>query len=1029
MRALKDLLKDVVLFDMTILINHPIRTGIQRVTHQLALHWPANRPLLPFIQVAGNRIALLAPEILTQTERYFSTGADLIQQAALTYAGNAKQLSEGFYRMMAMAGAPLVEVDAVFAARESRGILSIELSVNTNFYGRLAQEVPDKVFLLNYDYILWMHPEFNKEVDWTRSLELSEYFSVIRKFHNLSFISTKTHDDYYKYIDPNCRRQYPIIIPGADALGAASRDHIGPKAEFVIVGTVEPRKQHLSVMRAIETVQAQGHDVSLTIIGKMGWLTPEDRTTFLKIVDRNSRIEWLEAPADDQLITAFSRARASIFYSRTEGFGAPPVESLSLGVPVIVSDTTPSILDLPDLGQIRVSPDDFDGLCAAICDLTDPTKAQEKQDEIARLHLPTWRDFIVGLSDWMDAVEPFEASPFAIRTRLDEMALRSLISDGASIDTLISWLFRIVLGHKPSPAERTAWVDLAKSRAMDAQDVLITFLEEVSQHYPRANELYIARQGGQNIPKPQLMLTDPAIAQNLDRYEAIIVTPDPAATAKMIYNDLLEREPGPEEILGKVNAIKSGVSHNQLVIEALDCDEYRLGHSGATLTDDMRTRITKMGASKVLSMLAIEDDGDFIDGLYRTILRRPADISGRQYYTSLLQTGVRREKVILYILTSQEAERHFSPLGIDAVSGLVLTLMGRLGSADTSAMGTLGDLAASQFLSIAQIDDAAMDALSITTMMRKDERKMTAGKAEGNAVLDEIYRMRWLAQVAQSLPVARLGGIDLVQQLQVAARSKGFEALLDDGGMPGSSFIQEAYMLLFERGADAKGQAAYLARLNEGDSREAILENMLHSPEAEEKLGVDGVASLIQALHQLPVAARRKNIEALLHDGGMPGSSFIQEAYMLLFGREADAKGQAAYLARLNEGDSREAILENMLHSPEAEEKLGVDGVASLIQALHQLQVAARRKDIEALLHDDGMTGSSFIQEAYMLLLEREADAKGQAAYLARLNEGDSREAILENMLHSPEAEEKLGVDGAASLIQALHHSTDENVA
>ena len=44
------------------------------------------------------------------------------------------------------------------------------------------------------------------------------------------------------------------------------------KTNFLMVGTIEPRKSHADMLRAMEVLWAKGADVNLIIVGKIGWL-------------------------------------------------------------------------------------------------------------------------------------------------------------------------------------------------------------------------------------------------------------------------------------------------------------------------------------------------------------------------------------------------------------------------------------------------------------------------------------------------------------------------------------------------------------------------------------------------------------------------------------------------------------------------------------------------------------------------------------------------------------------------------------
>ena len=112
------------------------------------------------------------------------------------------------------------------------------------------------------------------------------------------------------------------------------------KPYFVILGTIEPRKNHwllLQLWRQI--VERMGEAAPrLMVIGQRGWECEN-------VVDLLERCESLKGfvfehstCTDAELVSLLLHAQALLFPSFTEGYGMPLVEALALGVPVIASD-------------------------------------------------------------------------------------------------------------------------------------------------------------------------------------------------------------------------------------------------------------------------------------------------------------------------------------------------------------------------------------------------------------------------------------------------------------------------------------------------------------------------------------------------------------------------------------------------------------------------------------------------------------------------------------------------------------------
>ena len=111
----------------------------------------------------------------------------------------------------------------------------------------------------------------------------------------------------------------------------------GP-APYLMVGTVEPRKNHLTVLKAFDELWKQGEQVRLFIVGKVGWECREIERTIREHPELHRRLFWFTDLSDTELHQCYKSARCVIFASWGEGFGLPIVEGLQFGCPVIASD-------------------------------------------------------------------------------------------------------------------------------------------------------------------------------------------------------------------------------------------------------------------------------------------------------------------------------------------------------------------------------------------------------------------------------------------------------------------------------------------------------------------------------------------------------------------------------------------------------------------------------------------------------------------------------------------------------------------
>jgi alpha-1,2-rhamnosyltransferase len=107
---------------------------------------------------------------------------------------------------------------------------------------------------------------------------------------------------------------------------------------FLMVGTLEPRKNYALVVELFDRMWAAGSDARLVIFGRVGWKSETLVRHLRTHRQRNRRLFWFESGSDRELEYAYRHAAALIFPSRCEGFGLPLVEAMQYGLPVIASD-------------------------------------------------------------------------------------------------------------------------------------------------------------------------------------------------------------------------------------------------------------------------------------------------------------------------------------------------------------------------------------------------------------------------------------------------------------------------------------------------------------------------------------------------------------------------------------------------------------------------------------------------------------------------------------------------------------------
>jgi glycosyltransferase involved in cell wall biosynthesis len=109
------------------------------------------------------------------------------------------------------------------------------------------------------------------------------------------------------------------------------------KAYALIVGTLEPRKNHAVVLSAYKALApALRKAFPLVVVGQYGW--GENAADHAKELIAEGSLILTNYVSKADLAALYANARVFLFPSLYEGFGLPVVEAMASGTPVIASD-------------------------------------------------------------------------------------------------------------------------------------------------------------------------------------------------------------------------------------------------------------------------------------------------------------------------------------------------------------------------------------------------------------------------------------------------------------------------------------------------------------------------------------------------------------------------------------------------------------------------------------------------------------------------------------------------------------------
>jgi glycosyltransferase involved in cell wall biosynthesis len=357
-----------VIFDLTHLVSRLpelASTGIDRIDSAYAAHFAG-----PGGMAAGLHYGLWRPHLFSveQAREFVALSRSLWSPEADDPLGSAFATVQNW--LAAPPDPDLKRPDVhLFWPRASRAKRRLH-----RYRGRILNNtslrVPDHAIYLNVAQHLFEHPiffEWLKRRDDLRkvfmihdllSVDYPEFFSpanlgIFRRRLATAFL----HADAFVVSTRGVKRRleqelcrqgsrprpihvqpFPSPLEGKRRASDAERLHRG-HPYFVMLGTVEPRKNHLLLLHAWRNLVVQDPRAPrLVLVGGRGWEYEQvadilDRSSAL----RNHILEIRGLPSSD-LIELMRGAQALLTPSFDEGYGLPLVEALSIGTPVVASD-------------------------------------------------------------------------------------------------------------------------------------------------------------------------------------------------------------------------------------------------------------------------------------------------------------------------------------------------------------------------------------------------------------------------------------------------------------------------------------------------------------------------------------------------------------------------------------------------------------------------------------------------------------------------------------------------------------------
>lgn len=227
-----------------------------------------------------------------------------------------------------------------------------------------------KTIFTLHDLIFRFYPEMHKPLNrWFLTLMMPRFLRVADAVIAVSECTKRDAVRFYGLDEGKIHVVHegvnPRFRPAApEALSEVRRTYGLPERFILSLGTIEPRKNLTSLLKAYGALRETGSDFKLVIAGKKGWLY-EGFFRKLRELGLEDEVIFPGFVPDGDLPALYSAADLFVFPSLYEGFGLPVLEAMACGVPVITSNTS-SLPEVAGDAAILIDPNSVDALVGAM---------------------------------------------------------------------------------------------------------------------------------------------------------------------------------------------------------------------------------------------------------------------------------------------------------------------------------------------------------------------------------------------------------------------------------------------------------------------------------------------------------------------------------------------------------------------------------------------------------------------------------------------------------------------------------------
>ncbi|UQB70335.1 glycosyltransferase family 4 protein [Epilithonimonas zeae] len=352
------------------------------------------------------KIAYDAKRIFSSWSGLGNYSRDLVRVLATYFPDNHYLL---FNKKKSDRGEAILKLPNVIFVRTTKGTLSRQLKTgidaqnnNADIYHGLSGELPlrwnskpIKKVVTIHDLIFERYPEYYTWID--RKIHFWKFKKAAVSADKIIAISEQTKRDIIQFLKVD-ESKIDVVYQGCHAsfkekqseeiLRQVKEKFNLPEKFLLSVGTIEPRKNLLNVVKALKDSQ-----IPLVVVGAK-------KPKYFKLIEKEIKkgkveVHFLSGVSMEELAGIYKLAEIFIYPSFFEGFGIPVIEALFSETVVITSNTS----CLPEAGgpdSVYVNPENMDDISAKINFLWDNESERKRRAEKGLHFVQKFNDEVIA---------------------------------------------------------------------------------------------------------------------------------------------------------------------------------------------------------------------------------------------------------------------------------------------------------------------------------------------------------------------------------------------------------------------------------------------------------------------------------------------------------------------------------------------------------------------------------------------------------------------------------------------------------